>query len=81
MIKDDFNTLDYCYKADIHDSDAVKALNSLPDVERNLFILYIECSNHYSEVARRTNLSVQTIKEQIDGIKDKLKDILNEQDF
>ena len=76
MIKDTFETLDYQYQLNTDENDAVEALNRLPADERNLMILYIECNAHYTEVARKTHLSVQTIKEHVDNIKEKLKDEL-----
>lgn len=78
MLKDDFTTLDFCYRANIEDNEAVSALNSLPTDERNIFILYIECGCHYTEVSRRAKISVQLVKERIDEIKHKLQMTLNE---
>ena len=73
MLKDDFHTLDTDYRLNLGDSDAVRALNDLGDVDRNLFISYIEANGHYSTLARKVKLSVPFLKVRIDEIKEEIK--------
>ena len=72
MIKDDFATLDYQFSLNPQQDEWVDKLNRLPQDERNLFIKYIECSNHYSELAREMRVSTQVVKDKIQIIREKL---------
>lgn len=76
-MKDDFETLDIEYKVNRTDNQLVKALNQLSDEDRSIMIKYIECNNHYSELAREFNLSVDLIKDKINNIREKINNKLN----
>jgi hypothetical protein len=76
-IKDDYETLDIEFKVNRTDNELVKALNQLSDEDRSIMIKYIECNNHYSELAREFNLSVDLIKEKINEIREKINKILS----
>lgn len=75
-IKDDYETLDIEFKVNRTDNQLVKALNQLSDEDRSIMIKYIECNNHYSELAREFNLSVDLIKEKINEIRGKINKII-----
>lgn len=75
-MKDDFETLDIEYKVNRTDNQLVKALNQLSDEDRSIMIKYIECNNHYSELAREFNLSVDLIKDKINNIREKINNII-----
>lgn len=75
-IKDDYETLDIEFKVNRTDNELVKALNQLSDEDRSIMIKYIECNNHYSELAREFNLSVDLVKEKIVIIRNKIKEKL-----
>lgn len=75
-IKDDYETLDIEFKVNRTDNQLVKALNQLSDDDRSIMIKYIECNNHYSELAREFNLSVDLIKEKIVNIREKINNII-----
>lgn len=72
MIRDTFEVLDYQYTLNPNNDEIVDKLNRLPQNERNLFIKYIECSNHYSELAREMKVSTQVVKDKIQIIRKKL---------
>lgn len=74
-IKDDYETLDIEFKVNRTDNELVKALNQLSDEDRSIMIKYIECNNHYSELAREFNLSVDLVKEKINEIRKKINKI------
>lgn len=76
-IKDDYETLDIEFKVNRTDNELVKALNQLSDEDRSIMIKYIECNNHYSELAREFNISVDLVKEKINEIREKINNILN----
>ena len=76
-IKDDYETLDIEFKVNRTDNQVVKALNQLSDKDRSIMIKYIECNNHYSELAREFNISVDLVKEKINEIREKINNILN----
>lgn len=76
-IKDDYETLDIEFKVNRTDNEIVKALNQLSDEDRSIMIKYIECNNHYSELAREFNISVDLVKEKINEIREKINNILN----
>lgn len=72
MIRDTFEVLDYQYTLNPNNDEIVDKLNRLPQNERNLFIKYIECSSHYSELAREMKVSTQVVKDKIQIIRKKL---------
>lgn len=76
-IKDDYETLDIEFKVNRTDNQLVKALNQLSDEDRSIMIKYIECNNHYSELAREFNISVDLVKEKITEIRKEINNILN----
>lgn len=72
MIRDTFEVLDYQFTLNPQQDEWVDKLNRLPQDERNLFIKYIECNCHYSELAREMKVSVQVVKDKIQIIRGKL---------
>ena len=73
MLKDDFETLEYQYNINPEERTEVEALNQLDVIDRNIFIMYIECDGQYSKLAKKLHLSVPFIKERINAIREQLK--------
>lgn len=70
---DDYKTLDVEYRENTIDSEYYDALNQLNDIDRSLFIQFIEHKCKYRPLCRKMNVSVRVLKRQIDDIRCKIK--------
>lgn len=68
-----YKELDEDFKENLEESELVDIFNELNDVDRSILITYISNNYEYTKTAKQLNVGVQTIKQQINEIRDKIK--------